>query len=201
MPLLTGSILTDMNPTEHPILMTPRLILRDYEPSDWQAVHAYASDAETTQFMVWGPNTEPQQTQDFLMRMIATSEMRPRYEYELAVIRKEDGMLIGGCGLYLTNQDQREGSIGYCFGRDYWGQGYATEAARQIVAFGFAELGLHRIFTRCQAENLASARVMEKIGMRREGLFLEERWAKGRWWDVPLYAILDKEWQNQRSSA
>ena len=76
----------------------------------------------------------------------------------------------------------------------YWGCGYATEAARALLAFGFKELGLHRIWARCIAENVAS-RVLEKISIRQEGRLREKEWMKGRWWDTLLYTILEHEWQ------
>ena len=70
-----------------------------------------------------------------------------------------------------------------------------AEAARAIVAFGFAGLGLHRVWDECVADNVASARVLEKLGMRREARYLEHRWYKGRWWDTLLYAMLNHEWR------
>jgi ribosomal-protein-alanine N-acetyltransferase len=82
----------------------------------------------------------------------------------------------------------------------YWGCGYATEAAGGIVAFGSREVGLHRICAWCIVENVASGRVLEKIGMQEEGRLREKEWMKGRWWDTLLYAILEHEWQSHPSS-
>jgi RimJ/RimL family protein N-acetyltransferase len=90
----------------------------------------------------------------------------------------------------------RQASIGYEIAPRYWGKGYATEAARAMVAFGFGELRLHRIWARCVADNVASYRVLEKVGMRREGCLREEEWIKGRWRDTLVYGILDHEWRS-----
>ena len=83
----------------------------------------------------------------------------------------------------MSDPENRSGWIGYCLNRSFWNQGFATEAAGMLVKFGFAELDLHRIIATCDAENTASSRVLEKIGMRWEGLLREEKWAKGRWRD------------------
>jgi [ribosomal protein S5]-alanine N-acetyltransferase len=85
--------------------------------------------------------------------------------------------------------------LGYELDPHFWGSGYATEAANRFLAFGFRDMGLHRIWAWCIAENLASSRVLDKIGMRQEGHLREHEWMQGRWWDTLLYAILEQEWQ------
>ncbi len=89
-----------------------------------------------------------------------------------------------------------QANIGYELAPEYRGEGYATEVAQAMLAFGFEELRLHRIWARCAAENAASYRVLEKIGMRRERFLREEKWMKGRWWDTLVYGILDHEWKS-----
>lgn len=175
-------------------LETERLTLRDCGESDWQAIHVYASDPLVARFMPWGPNTEDD-TQAYVRRVMEGQKKEPRTEYELVVILKPDGRLIGGCGLRVVSLEYHEGVMGYCFGRDVWGQGYAPEAARALFDLGFEQLGLHRIFADCNVENVASARVMEKVGMSREGLLRENMWYKGRWRDSYRYAILEHEWR------
>ena len=172
---------------------TDRLLLRDFRPDDWESVHRYASDPEVTRYMLWGPNT-PEETRSFIRRAIAEQGERPRRHYELAVVLKGQGPLIGSCGIDVSAPERRQGWIGYALARHHWGQGYATEAARGVVTFGFGELGLHRIFGTCDPANRASARVMEKLGMRREGLLKEYSWGKDAWHDRELYAVLDYEW-------
>ncbi len=91
-----------------------------------------------------------------------------------------------------------EAFIGYVLRRDAWGHGYATEAARTLLAFGFERLELRRIFADCHPANAASWQVMEKLGMRREGHFREEKLVKGEWWDRYVYAMLAREWRAAR---
>jgi RimJ/RimL family protein N-acetyltransferase len=109
---------------------------------------------------------------------------------------KSDGQLIGGCRLNIADAKSRQGRIAYLFNRNYWGRGYATEATAAIIAFGFEQLGMHRIFATCDVKNFASARVLEKVGMRREGLRREDELLRGEWRDSYLYAILEQEWRN-----
>ena len=175
-------------------LETERLILREFEESDLQAIHEYASDPEVVRYMEWGPNTE-KDTREFLQRAFDQRRKQPRTDYGLAVILKAETGLIGSGGIYIASQAHNEAELGYCFNRRFWGHGYATEAARAFVAFGFRELGLHRIYATCAPANAASARVMEKTGMQREGHLREHRWQKGRWRDSYLYAILEREWE------
>jgi ribosomal-protein-alanine N-acetyltransferase len=89
------------------------------------------------------------------------------------------------------------GEILYLLNRQYWGHGYATEAVRAVLGFGFRELGLHRVYATCRPANVASSRVMEKVGMQREGHLRRHRWMKGAWHDSLLYAILEDEWPKQ----
>jgi len=180
-------------------LPTERLVLREFTKGDWQAVHEYASDPEVVCHVEWGPNTE-KETRDFIKRAMASYREKPRCGYQFAVILKEEDRLIGACGLHVSNRDHREAWIGYCFNRHYWGKGYATEAARRLVTFGFDELKLHRIFATCDPQNERSVRVLKKTRMQREGRFREHKWVKRRWRDSLLYAILNHEWKTGKAN-
>lgn len=174
-------------------LETPRLLLRDFIKSDWQRVHSYASDPEVVRYLPFGPNSE-EDTNHFLQRNIKLQRQQPRQHFNLAVTLKDDKQLIGACRISLTNPDKQEGSIGYCFAQQFWGQGYATEAVRKLLDFGFQQLNLHRIFATCYPKNVLSMRVLVKSGMRHEGYLQEYEWVKGEWRDSVLYAVLDREW-------
>jgi RimJ/RimL family protein N-acetyltransferase len=174
-------------------LPTPRLILRDFDESDFAAVHRYASDPEVVRLVHWGPNREAD-TRRFLRSAIATRRRQPRRKFDLAIALKFDASIIGGCGIYLPSDDS-QAEIGYTLARECWGQGYATEAAYRLLAFGFRALGVHRVFATCDVENVASWAVLEKLGMRREGYLREDRWQRGKWRDSYLYAILEEEWR------
>ena len=149
-------------------ITTKRLRLRELQQKDMQAIHEYSSDPEVTRYMNWGPNTE-QDTVTFVQKSIASQSEHPRTNYTFAVILKSENRLIGSCGIYLSNLGQREGFIGYVFSKGSWGKGFASETAATLVKFGFNELEFHRIFATCNPENVVSARVLEKIGMQKEG--------------------------------
>jgi len=174
------------------VIMAKRLLLRDLKETDQQAVHEYASDSEVVRYMDWGPNTE-EETKGFIQRALAGQEEQPRRNYTLAIILKTKAKLIGSCGIHVSNPDSREGWIGYCLNRKFWGKGYATEAANALVDFGFDKLKLHRIFATCDPANMASAHVLEKVGLKREGHLRQHKWAKGRWRDSLVFGILGQE--------
>src|SRR5579885_1198035 len=144
-----------LTPREVFCLESERLLLRDWKNSDWQAAFEYASDPEVSKYMNWGPNTE-RETKAFITSAIMSISEKPRLTYELAVVLKEEGKIIGGTGMRLKPEESKA-MIGYVFNRSYWGKGLATEAAQRLVRFGFEELNLHRIFATCDAENLGSA--------------------------------------------
>jgi [ribosomal protein S5]-alanine N-acetyltransferase len=173
-------------------IQTDRLILRDFVADDWRAVHTYAADPEAVRYMEWGPNDEAT-TRAFVERVTVFQHAEPRRDFELAVTLRAGEKLIGGCGFHISDPHNREGWIGYILSREHWGQGYATEAARALLLFGFERCGLHRIWATCDTRNTASAHVLEKIGMRREGHLHEHKLQRGHWRDSYLYAILEHE--------
>lgn len=177
-------------------LTTPRLVLREFTEDDWEPVLAYQSDPRYLQFYPWTERNETD-AREFVGRFLAQQQERPRTRFQFALELAGEGRLIGNCGVRITDPGLREGDLGYELAPDYWGQGLATEAARELLRFGFEELNLHRIWACCVAENRASARVLEKVGMRPEGYFREKEVFKGRWWDQRLFALLDSEWKTR----
>ena len=177
-------------------LTTQRLILREFVEEDWEAVLQYQSDPLYLRYYAWTQRSEAD-AREFVGWFLDHQRQSARTRFQLAVVLKAEGKLIGSCGVRVNDPDLREGDIGYELDSRYWGQGYATEAAREIVRFGFEERGLHRLEARCVAENVGSARVLEKIGMRQEGYLREKERYKDRWWDQRLFAILDHEWKAQ----
>jgi RimJ/RimL family protein N-acetyltransferase len=198
---------------------TTRLILREFVAGDFSAVHNYASDPNVARFMVWGPNSE-QDTHEFLNNVIEWQKAQPRRVFDFAVVLKQGSGLIGSCGFHIaptvsegSSQSiwakaaldfdakhpyvyarDKHAALGYCFHKDAWGHGYASEAATGALRFGFETLKLHKIFATCDVENKGSARVLEKIGMHKEGHLIEDIKIKGRWRDSFLYAITINEW-------
>ena len=177
---------------------TERLTIRKFTEDDFAAVHSYASCKENIIYMAWGPNSE-EQTRAFINIAITKSEEIPCANYQYATVLKATGKLIGACNIALTDD---EAEIGWVLHRDCWKQGYGTEMGTALLNFGFGDLNLHRIVAHCDAENTASFRVMEKIGMRREGLFIEGRLANkssdNKYGDELYYAILKDEWESHK---
>jgi [ribosomal protein S5]-alanine N-acetyltransferase len=180
-------------------LETDRLLLREFVPEDWEAVHRYASDSEVSRFMDWEPFRDGAETRAFLAKKLIAQKARPRRDYQFAVLLKQDNRLIGSCSVAFSHIPSREAELGYNYERAAWGQGYATEAALAVVAFSFREVDQHRIWATCDPANVGSMRVLEKIGMQREGYLREHRWMKSRWRDSLLYAILVQDWRGDTS--
>ncbi len=181
-------------------LLTDRLLLRDFSEHDWRAVHAYQSNPLYLRFYPWEQRAEAD-VRRFVQMFLAHQRERPRTRFQLAVVRQGEDRPIGSCGVRVNNPEACEANLGYEIDPLYWNRGYATEAARTMLTFGFADLGMQRIWARCVAENTGSARVLEKIGMRLEGHEREKELIKGRWRDNLLYAILDHEWRGHHGGS
>lgn len=175
-------------------LHSERLILREFQEQDWQTVLEYQSDPAYLRYNPWWYRTEID-VRSFVRMFIDWSRELPRKRYQLAIVLKNEDRLIGNCGLRLQTPGVRVADLGYEIDQRYWGAGYATEAARTLIQFGFEHLQLHRIWAYCIAENAASSRVLEKIGMAYEGRQRESEWMKNHWWDTLHYAILQHDWQ------
>ncbi|MDF2591464.1 MAG: family N-acetyltransferase [Clostridia bacterium] len=175
---------------------TKRLVLRECRPADFNAIHEYGSDPEVSIYLPWGPNSEAD-TGNYLDSILSYQFHNPRKDYEIAIVLKETDLLIGVCSIHITNDKTREGFIGYCYNRQYWGKGYASEAAKAILEFGFMKLNLHRIFATCDPKNVGSSKVLEKIGMKREGHLREHKLQRGKWRDSYLYSILEHEFSHK----
>jgi len=179
-------------------LETERLILRDFVEDDWQAVLEYQSDPLYLRYNAWMERT-PEAVQEFVGWFLNQQAQEPRIKFQLAIVLKSGGQLIGNCGVRLEKFNAVEADIGYELDPKHWHQGYATEAARAVVDFGFDHFGVHRIWAACLADNVGSAHVLEKLGMKLEGRIRENKYFKNRWWDSLHYAILTDEWQAHKN--
>jgi len=180
-------------------LETERLILRDFVKDDWQRVLEYQSDPLYLRYYEWTERT-PQAVQEFVGWFLDHQLQEPRIKYQLAVVLKSNNQLIGNCGIRMDKTDTLEANIGYELDPKHWNHGYATESAHAIVDFGFSNFNLHRVWSWCVADNLGSAHVLEKLGMRLEGRLRENEYYKDRWWDTLMYAILANEWEIHKQS-
>ncbi len=181
-------------PTRFDEIRTPRLLLRRWRESDRAPFADLNADPEVMRYL---PAVLDRAASDALVE-----RLEQRFEDQgfglWALELRSTGAFLGFTGLNPMPADVPGAGgyeVGWRLARHAWHQGYATEAARAVVRFGFEELGVHRLWAHCVADNVGSARVLEKLGMRREGHLRENEWYKGRWWDTLLYAILEDEWR------
>ncbi len=173
-------------------LQTPRLLLRPLAHDDWRSVHAYASDAAVMRYVPGGALSEDQ------VRAIA-GENEGDAAMVAAVLTLEE-RVIGHLPFHAWYAP-RIYEIGWVFHPRYQGRGYATEAAAALLRHGFGTLGLHRVVATCQPENVASWRVMEKIGLRREAHFRKcFQVDETSWLDEYLYALVEDDWYAERGT-
>ncbi len=166
---------------------TPRLILRAIDIGDWRAIHRYMSDPVVTAWLPEGVMNEEQS------RAFAVKHAGDKPE-ALAVLSRTSNEMIGHMVFHPWFAPETH-EIGWVFAREHQRRGYATEAARSLLAYAFESLRCHRVIATCQPQNVASWRVMEKLGMRREGHFRKCIFrAPGEWWDEYFYGILDEEY-------
>ena len=153
-----------MNPPEQ--IQTERLLLRKSRMDDAPVIfETYAQDLEVTRYLVWQPHKDLQETEQFLL---ACGQLwRTGKDFAYAITLKENDALIGMFGLHPMNVKLE---VGYVLARQHWGQGYMTEVLHAVIDWAFAQPDIFRVQAICDVENFGSARVMEKVGMVREGM-------------------------------
>ena len=176
-------------------LVTDRLHLRPFMPGDLDALEAIHGDAGVVRYLYWDVRTRAE-----LRGVLAEKQRRVALAKEgdalnLAAVLSGTDELVGDVTLFWRSEEDRQGEVGYIMHPAHGGRGYATEATRALLRLGFDDLGLHRITGRLDARNAASARVLERVGMRREAHFVENDQVKGEWTDEVVYALLDREWR------
>ena len=181
-----------MNPGDPiPVLETERLRLRPFTLDDEAAVFALASDPDVARFMRFEAHRTFADTRAFLELVLQHYGRSEPFAW--AIVSREDGRLIGSCGFPKQNDMRNSAEIGYWLGKPYWGRGYAVEAARALVRFGFEEMGLDRVEAKCFVENRAGHRVIEKLGMNFEGTDRSEM-IKGQSPELRVYSVGRQEW-------
>jgi RimJ/RimL family protein N-acetyltransferase len=184
---------------EYPVV-TERLLLRPLDPAtDVDAVHAYQSRADVCRYIPYEPRTREQIAERLADPERTTATLEKEGDAaSLAVALRETGELIGDVLLFWRSEEHRGGEIGYVFNPEFHGHGYATEANRALLTLAFDGLGLHRVVARIDARNDASAGVLRRLGMRQEGVLVENEWFKGEWTTEIDFAILAHEWRGRR---
>jgi len=169
--------------TRNIVANSERVSLGWFMPGDFGAVHAFASDPRVCRFMTWGPNSAVD-THRFLVERLTPSAD----DYQLAVIVR--GEVVGSAAVWVTDSANNVGELGYSLSPAVWGRGYATEAAGLLIGLGRDRLGLVRIAATCDVHNTASARVLEKVGMVREGTLRSFKVVRGERHEHHLYSAI-----------
>ncbi|TSB48257.1 GNAT family N-acetyltransferase [Alkalicoccobacillus porphyridii] len=170
-------------------LHTKRLTIRPFKSTDWQDVHAYTCNPTVMHYLpeeVFSEEAAKQFVQDH------SGEDAKQF----AVTIKDTNQLIGHIS-FFPYFGRHTYEIGWVFHPSFYNKGYATEAAAAVIHFAFSNMDIHRIIATCQPENHASYKIMEKIGMRREGHFKKCIPSGSEWWDEYYYAVLREEWGNK----
>ncbi len=175
---------------------TPRLVLRDFTPEDFDGILAYSSDPRVTRHLFFGPR-DADSTADYLESLLESQRETPRTRFELAVVEPDTRRVIGACD--LSRIERGVFDLGYMLGTAHWGRGYATEIARALAEAAFLELRAARVISTVDVNNRASIHVLEKLGMRWEAVYRKHRRAKNRWWDCHLYVLPREVWEAERA--
>jgi RimJ/RimL family protein N-acetyltransferase len=182
-------------------LETERLSLRPFQQTDFDALYAIHSDERNARWLYNEPRTR-RQAEDLLERKIDGGSIGAEGEWlsAAAVLRGTDEVVCD-VSLLWESEAHKQGEIGFIAHPAHHGHGYTTEAAQPLLAFAFETLGLHRVVGRLEPRNVASARVLEKLGMRREAHFVENEWVKDEWQSELVYAMLAREWTSRPPSS
>jgi RimJ/RimL family protein N-acetyltransferase len=176
-------------------ITTERLTLRSYTLDDLDDLYAMQSREDITRYLYWNVRTRAEVAEVLRQR---TSMDALREEGDILVLAADlGGTVIGDVNLCWRSQEHRQGEFGFVFHPDHHGHGYAGEAAVEMLRLGFEGLNLHRIIGRTDGRNKASARLMEKLGLRREAHFVQNELVKGEWTDEVVYAMLASEWADR----
>ncbi|MBS3967439.1 MAG: GNAT family N-acetyltransferase [Truepera sp.] len=178
-------------------LTTARLQLRPLQPTDQEAFLSYRNDPEVIRYQSWTQLT-PEEAQAFLQQAAAATP-GPGQSLQLAITLQGSNLLIGDCLLQLS-ADGQQGEISFTLSPLYQGQGYGLEAVTALLEYAFGTLNLHRISAVTDARHTASAKLLMRLGMRREGHLLQSRQVRGVWQDELLYGLLASEWPTKRAS-
>lgn len=180
-------------------LRTQRLDLRPFAPGDLDAVRTQLTDPATVRYLytdVLDDAAIVTRLDDLQKR---TTLEREGDAMHLVGVERETGEVVGDVVLIWVSEVHRTGELGYVLVPGREGHGYATEMSAEMLRVAFDDLGLHRVVGQLDARNTASAKVLERLGMRREAELVENEWVKGEWASEVVYAMLTSEWQARRA--
>lgn len=176
-----------------PVLETESLVLRRPAVKDAKDIFRYASDPEVARYVLWEPHRSLSETRAFVRDL--RLRIRSGCPSSWVVTLRETGAVIGTIGFMWYSAENRSAELGYSFSREYWNRGYATQALGAVISSAFSSLPLNRLEAQHDVRNPASGRVMQKCGLRQEGILRDRILNKGEYADVALWAILRSDWE------
>jgi RimJ/RimL family protein N-acetyltransferase len=197
--MTTPTGLTTLPFEAHPI-RTDRLLLRPLTAADIDDVFAYQSIPEVVEYLPW-PLRNFEESREHTLKRAGFTRLEADNDalilgVELVGDDAEPGAVIGDLSVFLSSGTNAQIEVGWAFHPDHQRKGYATEAARALLALAFEEIGAHRVFARLDPHNTASVALCARLGMRQEAYFKESEIFKGAWGDLAIYAILKREWED-----
>lgn len=176
------------------LIETKRLILRRFTIDDASSMfNNWASDIDVCKYMRWSPHKNEEETKEKLSIWIDSYNMESFYQW--AIVLKKTDKPIGAIGLFVINENDLCGDVGYCIGKKHWGQGIVTEALSAVLSFAFKTIGFNRIETYHSINNPASGRVMEKAGMIFEGLAKQKYKSISGFEDSNMYSSVKSDFK------
>lgn len=174
-------------------LQTDRLIFRQVSTADINNIHELHAAPETDKFNTLGTPETIQETEGIINEWLVAQNATPQTSYIFCLDLVDTNQFIGLIALNIGKPNYKTAEVWYKIHLDHWRQGYATEALTKLLDFSFNELKLHRIEAGCAVENIASSKVLEKVGMTKEGIKRKKLPIRGEWKDNYFYAILDED--------
>jgi RimJ/RimL family protein N-acetyltransferase len=181
-------------------LRTARLRLRPMAEADLPAFVGYRRDPEVARYQGWDETFSAEDARALFDKLRGVAPGTPGAWFRFAIGEAAGGTLLGDCVLHVREDDPRQAEIGFTLATGYHGRGYGAEAVRALLDYAFRTLGLHRVVAVTDARNDAAARLLQRIGMRREAHFIQNVWYKGAWGDEFSFAMLREEWLARRDS-
>lgn len=181
-------------------LRTQRLVVRPYTADDFDFLVELESDPDVLRYVSWPPRDAVQVRASLEKKVRQTGLREEGDDLTLLVLLAASGARVGDIQLTWTSREHHQGEIGFITHPEHAGHGYATEAAELVVGLGFEVLRLHRIVASLDRRNAASARVVQRLGMRQEACLRQNAFRKGEWTDEAIYAVLAEEWRDQHGS-
>ena len=179
-----------------PTLETKRLILRRMTMKDAQDIFEYSKDPEVARHVLWDAQKDLSEAKEYCRFMMR--RYRQDQPSSWGIIHKASGRLVGTIGYMEYREDHGSVEVGYSLARSLWNGGYMTEALSRVIAHTFETMDINRIEAQHELDNPSSGRVMEKCGMKKEGVLRQRLYNKGKYVDVALYAILQSDYMKAK---